>query len=146
MTKIHLKTDFRGNPLDLHLTGGETSDGRQFNILLDIGPDIRLRAVITDKGYDANANREAAQKRGIVPVIRCRSSANNRPRFILRQLYKGRARIEQAVGKLKGFKRIALRRENTAQNYGALVAFTCGLILIKSVRAASKSLRDKPSS
>jgi hypothetical protein len=30
---------------------------------------------------------------------------------------KARARIEQAVGKLKRFKRIALRCEKTAQNY-----------------------------
>ncbi|MGD9617800.1 MAG: hypothetical protein AB7H90_21830 [Alphaproteobacteria bacterium] len=31
-------------------------------------------------------------------------------------LYKGRARIEQTVGKLKRFKRIALRGEKTAEN------------------------------
>lgn len=135
-TKIHLKTDFRGNPLDFHLTGGEASDGRQFDILLDIGPDIRPRAVITDKGYDAKANRDAARKRGIAPVIPYRSKAKNRPNFFPKQLYKGRARIEQAVGKLKRFKRIALRCEKTAQNYGALVAFACGLILIKSVHMA----------
>ena len=35
-------------------------------------------------------------------------------------LYTARARIEQAVGKLKRFKRIALRCKNTAQNYGSL--------------------------
>ncbi|MGH9540473.1 MAG: hypothetical protein ACRD2H_01150 [Terriglobales bacterium] len=37
------------------------------------------------------------------------------------------------MGKLKRFKRLALRCEKTAQNYGALVAFVCGLLLIKSV-------------
>ena len=31
-------------------------------------------------------------------------------------LYKGRARIEQAVGKIKRFNRIALRCEKTARN------------------------------
>jgi transposase len=70
---------------------------------------------------------EAARKRGIVrPSSPTGSSANNRPRFFRRQLYKGRARIEQAIGKLKRFKRNALRCEKTAQNYGALVAFACG--------------------
>lgn len=48
-------------------------------------------------------------------------------------LYRTRARIEQTVGKLKRFKRIALRCEKTAESYGALVAFACGLILVKSV-------------
>ena len=51
-------------------------------------------------------------------------------------LYKGRARIEQAVGKLKRFKRIALRCEKTARNYGSFVALALGFILIKSVHTA----------
>jgi len=31
-------------PLAFHLTGGEASDSRNFEILLDIGPDITPRA------------------------------------------------------------------------------------------------------
>ena len=38
-TKIHLKTDFGGfKPIAFHLTGGEASDSRNFETLLDIGP------------------------------------------------------------------------------------------------------------
>jgi hypothetical protein len=48
-------------PLTFHLTGGEASDSRNFEILLDIGPDITPRAALGDKGYDAKANREAAR-------------------------------------------------------------------------------------
>ena len=48
-------------------------------------------------------------------------------------LYKGRARIEQSVGKLKRFKRIALRCEKTAENFASLVSFACSLILVKTV-------------
>jgi transposase len=135
-TKIHLKADFEGLPLDFHLTGGEASDSPQFETLLGIGPDIAPRAVVTDKGSDAKANREAARKRGICPVIPYRSNAKNRPVFFPKALYRGRARIEQAIGKLKRFKRIALRCEKTAENYAALVAFACGLILVKSVHTA----------
>ena len=47
-----------------------------------------------------------------------------------------RARIEQAVGKLKRFKRIALRCEKTAQNYHSFVALAFGFILVKSVHTA----------
>ena len=46
--------------------------------------------------------------------------------FFPKTLYKARARIEQAVGKLKRFKCIALRREKTAQNYGSSVALALG--------------------
>ena len=42
----------------------------------------------------------------------------------------------EAVGKLKRFKRIALRCEKTARNYGSFVALALGLILIKSVHTA----------
>src|SRR5437016_505671 len=74
-TKIHLKFDFDGLPLTFHLTGGEASDSRNFEILLDIGPDITPRAVLGDKGYDAKANRAAARRRGICPAIPYRENA-----------------------------------------------------------------------
>ena len=118
-----------------HLTGGEASDSRNFEILLDIGPDITPRAALGDKGYDAKANRAAARRRGICPVIPYRDGTA-RPAFFPRTLYKGRARVEQAIGKLKRFKRIALRCEKTAQNFAAFVSLACAFILVKSVHTA----------
>jgi transposase len=91
---------------------------------------------MTDKGSDAKANREAARSRGICPVIPYRSTAKDRAAFFPKGLYRCRARIEQAIGKLKRFKRVALRCEKTAENYAAIVAFVCGLILVKSVHTA----------
>ncbi len=46
-TKIHAKSDASGDIIAFDLTGGEASDGRHFETLLDIGPDIRPRAVIS---------------------------------------------------------------------------------------------------
>ena len=135
-TKIHLKTDFGGLPIAFLLTGGEASDSRYFETLLDIGPDINPRAALGDKGYDSKSNREAARQRGICPAIPYRSNAKYMPDFFPKVLYKGRARIEQAVGKLKRFKRIALRCEKTARNYGSFVALACAFILIKTVHTA----------
>jgi hypothetical protein len=51
-------------------------------------------------------------------------------------LYNVRARIEQMMGKIKRFKRIALRCEKTARNYASFLALVCGSILIKSVHTA----------
>ena len=135
-TKIHLKTDFGGLPIAFHLTGGEASDSRNFETLLDIGPDLNPRAALGDKGYDSKSNRDAARQRGICPAIPYRSNTKDVPAFFPKTLYKARARIEQAVGKLKRFKRIALRCEKTAQNYGSFVALALGFILIKSVHTA----------
>ena len=94
-TKIHLKTDLDGHPLDFHLTCGEASDSTQFETSLDIGPDIRPRIAMTDKGYDSEANRAAALARGITPVIPRRENSKQRGRFFPKRLYKLRARIEQ---------------------------------------------------
>jgi transposase len=135
-TKIHLKTDFGGLPIAFHLTGGEASDSRNFDTLLTIGPGINPRAALGDKGYDSKSNRDAARQREIYPVIPYRSNVRSKSAFFPKVLYKGRARIEQTVGKLKRFKRIALRCEKTAQNYGSFVALACAFILIKSVHTA----------
>ncbi len=40
------------------------------------------------------------------------------------------------MGKLKRFKRVALRCEKTAKTYSANVAFVCTMILVKSVHTA----------
>ena len=88
------------------------------------------------RATNSKSNREAARQRGICPAIPYRSNAKDMPAFFPKAQYKARARIEQAVGKLKRFKRIALRCEKTAQNYGSFVALALGFILIKSVHTA----------
>jgi transposase len=129
-------------PLAFHLTGGEASDSRSFETLLEIGPDITPRAVVGDKGYDSKANRKAARRRGICPVIPYRKNITTRPKFFPRALYKGRARIEQTIGKLKRFKRIALRCEKTAQNFAAFISLACTFIWAKSVHTARRCGRN----
>ena len=119
-----------------NLTPGEASDSTEFETSLDIGPDVRPRIAITDKGYDSNANRAAALARGITPVIPRRENSKQRGRFFPKRLYKLRARVEQAIGKLKRFKRVAMRCEKTDVSYSAFISFACGLMLIKSVHTA----------
>ncbi|MGC9271094.1 transposase [Acidiphilium sp.] len=122
---MHLKTDLEGNPLDFHLTGGEVSDSTQFETSLDIGPDVRLRIAMTDKGYDSQSNRAVALARGIAPVIPRRENSKQIVRFFPKRLYKLRARIEQTIGKLKRFKRVAMRCEKTDISYSDIISFAC---------------------
>ena len=125
-----------GLPLAFDLTGGEASDSRHFQTLLDIGPDIEPRAVVADKGYDARENRDAARARGIAPAIPHRKTTKIQPKFFPKALYKARSWIEQLIGKLKISKRIALRCEKTAQEYSSFVALACAFVWIKSVQTA----------
>ncbi len=132
-TKIHAKSDASGDIIAFDLTGGQASDAPHFEVLLDIGPDIQPRAAICDKGYASKANRAAARARGIAPVIPHKANEKAKPKFFAKTLYKARARIEQGMGRIKRFKRVALRCEKTARNYRSIVSFAAGLCLIKFV-------------
>ncbi|QPC95197.1 IS5 family transposase [Mesorhizobium sp. INR15] len=135
-TKIHAKADNSGDIIAFDLTGGQVADTTRFETLLDIGPDITPRAALGDKGYSSKANRAAARTRGIAPVIPHKANEKNRPAFFAKTLYKARARIEQGFGRLKRFKRVALRCEKTARNFRSIVSFAAGLCLIKFVHTA----------
>ncbi|CCW19285.1 transposase, IS4 family protein [Sphingobium indicum BiD32] len=101
-----------------------------------IGPDISPRAAIAGKGYSSKANRAAARARSIAPVIPHKANEKNKPTFFARTLYKARGRIEQGFGRLKRFKRVALKCKKTAENYRSIVSFAAGLCLIKFVHTA----------
>lgn len=107
-----------------------------FETLLHIGPDATPRAVVADKGYDSRANRAAARACGAIPVIPQKTNAATPAQHFARALYRGRARIEQAVGKLKRFKRIALRCEKTKVNFASFTALAIGFILVQFVHTA----------
>ena len=102
----------------------------QFETLLVLGPAIPRRAAVGDKGYAGKGNRAAARERGIAPVIPHKANEKNRPAFFPKMLYRARARIEQTIGKLKRFKRIALRCEKTARNFSSSVVFALRFSLV----------------
>jgi len=66
-------------------------------------------------------------------VIPFRKNARAASKASAKAPYRGRARIERAVGTLKRFKRIALRREKTRRDFSTIVALAAAFILIKSV-------------
>jgi hypothetical protein len=77
-----------------HLTGGEASDSRNFETLLDVGPDINPRAALGDKGYDSKSNRGAARQRGICPAIPYRSNYKARLLLVVEEIVKrGESRV-----------------------------------------------------
>lgn len=122
--------------MGFELTGGEASDSTQFAALIETGMTENPRAIVADKGYDSDANRIMAREIGAVPVIPYRSNRKHIPKRFANALYRGRARIEQMMGKLKRFKRVALRCEKTARNFRSIVALAATFILVKSVHTA----------
>ena len=137
-TKIHAKSDASGAIIAFDLTGGEAFDGRHFETLLGIGPDIQPRVVICEQRL-----RQQRQPRGGEGARHCSVDARQGqrkeqagllctgctvPRLV--------GHIEQGVGRLKRFKRVALRCEKTTRNFRSIVSFAAGLCLIKFVHTA----------
>jgi hypothetical protein len=60
----------------------------------------------------------------------------HRGRFFPTRLYKLRSRIEQTIGKLKRFKRVAMRCKKADISYSAIISVACGLMPVKSVHTA----------
>jgi transposase len=69
-------------------------------------------------------------------VIPHKANEKNKPAFFAKTLYKARSRIEQGFGRLKRFKRVALRCEKPTRNFRSIVGFAAGLCLIKFVQTA----------
>lgn len=107
-----------------------------FEALLHLGPNAAPRAVVADTGYDSRANRAAARACGAIPVIPQKTNTATPAKHFARAIYRDRARIEQAVGKLKRFRRIALRCEKTKANFASFTARAIGFILVQFVHTA----------
>lgn len=76
--------------------------------------------LIADKGYDANALREAVRERGAWANIP--PKANRRePICFSKHLYKARNLVERFFNRIKQFRRIATRYDKLAENFLAAV-------------------------
>ena len=71
------------------------------------------RALLADRGYDANWFRDALRTRGITPCIPPRRS-RKRPCSYDQNLYKQRHKIEIMFGRIKDWRRIAMRYDRCA--------------------------------
>ena len=85
------------------LSEGQMSDYKGGAMMLDALP--KAKAMLGDRGYDADWFRSALTERGIA---RCTSSKANRKIAIPhdRTLYRQRHRIENMFGRLKDWRRI----------------------------------------
>lgn len=99
----------------LLLTEGQASDHRGAAIMLPRLP-AGARELIADRGYDSARFRDALATRGIAPCI---PSTRSRKVPIPHDasLYRQRHRIEIMFGRLKDWRRIAMRYARCAQTF-----------------------------
>ncbi|MGW6976349.1 transposase [Streptomyces sp. NPDC054952] len=79
-------------------------------------PRRRPEALLGDKGYDSNPNRDELRKRRILPVISRKGAPN------IKGMGKLRYGVEQTFALLHQFKRLAVRRERRPELHDAFVS------------------------
>ena len=106
-SKLYCLADALGRPLAFHLTVGEAADCKACDALIGL-PGRTPKALLADKGYDADAIRADLAERKIKAVIPGRSNRRVKIEHD-RALYKQRNRIERMFGHLKINRAIATR-------------------------------------
>ncbi len=129
-SKHHLICDGRGTPLKVITTAANVNDVTQTLALVKGIPPVAGRsgrprrrpdALLGDKGYDSNPNRDALRKLRILPVISRKGCPN------IKGMGKLRYVVEQTFA-LHHFKRLAVRWERRTELHDAFVSLACSLI------------------
>ncbi len=113
------------------ITGGEVSDYRGFDTLLDA--DLpQAKVMIADKGYDSNGIRDSLEARGATPVIPGRAN-RKQPIPIDTFIYALRNRIERCFNKLKCSRQLATRYDKTATSYLGFIHIVAARLWFRSL-------------
>lgn len=116
-TKIHAVVDGLGNPIRIHLTGGNVHDIVPACALI---AGLKAEWTIADKAYDADRFIALLRTQGSEAVIPPKSNRLSQREFD-RHVYKERHLIECFFAKIKAFRRISTRYDKLAVTFRAAV-------------------------
>ena len=105
-SKLNVVCDSKGRPIQMYLSAGQTSDYVGAAGLLRLLPPVKC--LLAGRGYDADWLRSALMDVNITPCI---PSKKNRKVQIPYDavLYKKRHKIENMFGRIKDWRRVAMR-------------------------------------
>ncbi len=107
------------------LSEGQMSDYKGAALIIDALP--KAKAMLGDRGYDADWFREALATRGITPCIP--SKANRKiPIPHDRNLYRERHKIEIMFSRLKDWRRIHTRYDRCAHTFMSAICIAATVI------------------
>lgn len=107
------------------LSEGQMSDYKGAALVLNALPDAK--ELLADRGYDAGWFRRALIEKGITPCI---PSKKNRKVQIPydKTLYRQRHKIENMFGRLKDWRRIAMRYDRCAHTFFSAICIAASVI------------------
>lgn len=107
------------------MTAFQISDYTGAAVLLDDLP--KAQWLLADRGYDADWFRDALREKGIKPCIPGRKSRVQRIKYDKRR-YKRRNRIEIMFGRLKDWRRVAMRYDRCPTVFFAAIALVATVL------------------
>ena len=123
-TKILALTDALGNLIRIVLLPGQRHDTVGVEPLLK---DCEFGALIADTAFDSTAIVSDLNQRGAKVVI-AQHPRRTKPLTIDKEMYKWRHLIENFFGKLKEFKRVAMRSDKTDESFAAVIHLAAAVI------------------
>ena len=124
-SRLHAVGDETGKPGHLLLTAGHTSDYTGARCLL---PSLsNTKHLIADHGYDADWFITARKKQGVTPCFPLRKHRTTRRRYN-KTLYKQPHKIEIMFGRIKDWRRIALRYDRCAHTFFSAICLAATVI------------------
>jgi transposase len=114
-----------GKPVAMVLTAGQVSDYKGARRLLPFLP--KAKTMIADRGYDAGWYRDALEKRGIAPCIPPKKNRKTKYRYD-KKLYKERHKVENMFGRIKDWRRIAMRYDRCAHTFFSAICLAVTVI------------------
>ena len=124
-SKLHAVCDGSGRPLIMLLSEGQMSDYKGAALMIEAFPPAR--ALIADRGYDADWFRKALIERGITPCIP--SKANRKIQIDYDSvLYRKRHKVENMFGKLKDWRRVHTRYDRCAHTFMSSICIAATVI------------------
>lgn len=113
-SKLHAVCDGLGRPIILMLTEGQMNDHKGASLLLASLP--AAKELLADRGYDSDVFRAGLIQRGIAPCIPPVKSRKITIPYD-KVLYRQRHRIENAFGRIKDWRRVAMRYDRCAHTF-----------------------------
>ncbi|GGM16481.1 DDE transposase [Pseudooceanicola nanhaiensis] len=124
-TKLHAVADADGRPIRFFMTAGQVSDYTGAAALL--GGLQSAEWLLADRGYNADWFREALEDKGMRACIPGRKSRAKPVRYDKRR-YKRRNRIENMFGRLKDWRRVAIRYDRSPKVFLSAIALAAVVI------------------
>lgn len=124
-SKLHAVCDGQGKPIAMVLTEGQASDYKGAALLLDNLPPAK--EMLGDRGYDSDWFRTALRTKGIAPCIPPRKNRKVQIDYD-KTLYKQRHKIENMFGRLKDWRRIAMRYDRCAHTFFSAICIASAFI------------------